>query len=412
MDIRVVQGDHDQLSVFTGSGTQLVGTQAAQLQFNATGSFNAGLQWNADPTKSGLGTISLVSPSGGSVDLIANGSIRSGGIAGYLNMRDNVLVQAQTQIDAVATQLSSALSDTDTAGTTATVAAQHGFTTDIGGMLAGNTVHVSYTDGSNVTHNVSIVRVDDPSVLPLSNASTADPNDTVIGVDFTGGPASIVTQLNTALGATGLQFANPSGTTLRILDSGPATITVNSVSTTTTATSLTSGSAALPFFVDGSAPYSGATTATGAESVGFAGRIVVNSALLADPTKLVTYQTSPLTPVGDTTRPNYIYDQLVNASHVYSPDTGIGGASSPFQGTLSAYMSQVVSKQSVAANAATNLKDGQDIVVNALQSRFNATSAVSIDTEMAHLLSLQNSYGANARVMSTVKAMLDTLMQM
>ena len=75
-------------------------------------------------------------------------------------------------------------------------------------------------------------------------------------------------------------------------------------------------------------------------------------------------------------------------------------------------MSQVVSKQSVAANAASNLKDGQDIVVNALQARYNATSAVSIDTEMAHLLELQNSYGANARVMSTVKQMLDALLQM
>jgi flagellar hook-associated protein 1 FlgK len=67
--------------------------------------------------------------------------------------------------------------------------------------------------------------------------------------------------------------------------------------------------------------------------------------------------------------------------------------------------------QSTATNAATNLQSGQDVVVNALQSRFNSTSAVNIDTEMANLLTLQNSYGANARVMSTVKAMLDALMQ-
>jgi flagellar hook-associated protein 1 FlgK len=125
----------------------------------------------------------------------------------------------------------------------------------------------------------------------------------------------------------------------------------------------------------------------------------------------VTYNTSPQTAVGDATRPNYIYNQLANVSYMYSPGTGIGGVSSPFQGTLSGFMSQIVSKQSVAANAATNLKDGQDIVVNALQARFNSTSAVSIDNEMAHLLSLQNSYGANARVMSTVKAMIDSLMQ-
>ena len=72
-------------------------------------------------------------------------------------------------------------------------------------------------------------------------------------------------------------------------------------------------------------------------------------------------------------------------------------------------MSQVVSTQSLAATAATNLQAGQDIVVNALQSRFDATSAVNIDTEMANLLTLQNNYGANARVMTTVNQMLDHL---
>ena len=196
-------------------------------------------------------------------DLVANGAIRSGEIAAYLNMRDNVLVQAQSQIDAIATQMSSALSDTTTAGSAVTVGAQTGFDTDVGGMLAGNTTQVTYTDSSNVQHTVSIMRVDDPSALPLSNAATTDPNDTVVGVDFSGGMASVVTQLNTALGATGLQFSNPAGTTLRVLDSGPARSTVNSVATTTTATSLSGGSGALPFFVDGGAPYSGAITARG-----------------------------------------------------------------------------------------------------------------------------------------------------
>jgi flagellar hook-associated protein 1 FlgK len=317
-------------------------------------------------------------------------------------------VQAQGQLDEIAAQMSKAMSDTTTAG--ATVAG--GFDAGIGGLSNGNTIQVSYTDGSSVQHNITIVRVDDPSALPLSNAATANPNDTVIGVDFTGGAAVVATALNTALGATGLQFSNPSGTLLEVVNSGLPPITVNAVSTTATVTSLTGGSGALPLFVDGATAYTGAFTSAGAESTGYAGRIAVNSALIADPSKLVTYQTSPQTPAGDATRPNFIYNQLVNASLEYSPAAGIGGAGSPFQGTLSAYMGQMVSTQSIAANAASNLQAGQDIVVNALQTRFNSTSAVSVDTEMAHLLTLQTAYGANARVMSTVKAMLDVLLQM
>jgi len=408
MDIRVVQGGNNQVSVFTGSGAQLVGTQASQLSFNPAGTVVATDQWNADPSKSALGTITLTSPVGGSVDLLASGEIRSGEIAGYLNMRDSVLVQAQGQLDEIAAQMSKALSDTTTAGT----AVAGGFDAGIGGLSIGNTIQVSYTDGSSVQHNVTIVRVDDPSALPLSNAATANPNDTVVGVDFTGGAAAVATALNTALGATGLQFSNPSGAILEVINSGSPAITVNAVSATATATSLTGGTAVLPLFVDGATAYTGAFTSGGPESTGYAGRIAVNSGLMADPSKLVTYQTSPQTPAGDATRPNFIYNQLVNASLEYSPAAGIGGAASPFQGTLSAYMGQMVSTQSIAANAASNLQAGQDIVVNALQTRFNSTSAVSVDTEMAHLLTLQTAYGANARVMSTVKAMLDVLLQM
>ena len=212
MSIRVVQGPNSQVAVFTSSGTQLVGTQAAQLSFNATGSISAAQQWNADPTKSGLGSLTLVAPGGGSIDLITSGAVGSGEFAAYFNMRDSVLVQAQSQVDAIAAQMSSALSDTTTAGTAETIGAQSGFATDIGGMSAGNSIHVTYTDSSNVQHNVSIIRVDDPTALPLSNSATADPNDTVVGVDFSGGAASVAAQLNAALGSTGLQFSNSSGT--------------------------------------------------------------------------------------------------------------------------------------------------------------------------------------------------------
>ena len=52
------------------------------------------------------------------------------------------------------------------------------------------------------------------------------------------------------------------------------------------------------------------------------------------------------------------------------------------------------------------------MVLNALQQRFNSASGVNVDQEMANLLTLQNSYAANARVMSAVKEMLDALINM
>jgi len=74
-------------------------------------------------------------------------------------------------------------------------------------------------------------------------------------------------------------------------------------------------------------------------------------------------------------------------------------------------MSAIMSQQSQAANAATNLQQGQDTVVSALQQRFNTQSGVSIDTEMSNLIALQNAYSANARVMTTVQQMMQALLQ-
>src|SRR5262249_46715928 len=76
MDINVIQGDHNQVTVFTHSGIQLVGLSASTLAFDAQGSMNATAQWSADPTQRTVGTIVLKGPNGGDIDLIASHAIR------------------------------------------------------------------------------------------------------------------------------------------------------------------------------------------------------------------------------------------------------------------------------------------------------------------------------------------------
>ena len=412
MDITVVQGDNNQVSVMTNSGVQLVGIKAAQLSFDAQGTMTPNSQWSADPTQRAVGTLTLTSPNGNSIDLIQSHAIRSGTIAADLQVRDQDLVQAQNQIDALAAGMSSALSDQTTAGTAVTSGLQNGFDVDVGGLSAGNNVTINYTDSlTNTPRTLTLVRVDDPTALPLSANATASPNDKVVGIDFSGGMSSVISQINSAIANTGMVASNPSGTTLRVLNDGAGNIvTVNSVTATTTATSLTGGSAQLPLFTDGGTPYTGAISGLGSESVGFAGRIVVNAALVADPSKLVGYQAS--TPVGDSTRPDFMYQQLTGAPVLFSPETGIGTAASPFSGSINTFLQQVISQQAETANSATNLKSGQDVVVSSLQQRFNDTSSVNIDQEMANLLTLQNSYAANAHVMTAINQMFTTLMSM
>jgi flagellar hook-associated protein 1 FlgK len=182
------------------------------------------------------------------------------------------------------------------------------------------------------------------------------------------------------------------------------------VSATITRTGLSGDGAELPLFTDGSSSYTGAMTGSGSQSIGLAGRLTVNPDLVADPSKLVVYQAG--TESGDATRPNFILDKLTKASVAFSPKTGIGSAASPFKGSISSFLRQVISVQGEAAANAENLAIGQNVVVNALKERVADDSAVNIDVEMANLLNLQNAYGANARVMSVVKEMFDQLMNM
>jgi flagellar hook-associated protein 1 FlgK len=416
IDIRTVTNNLNQVTIFTNSGVQLVGTEASQLSFNPQGTMTPNTLYSTDPTKNNVGTITINFPHGGSYDMVSTNSIRSGKIAAYLELRDKTLVQAQAQIDQFAASMSSALSDKTTAGTAApgSVAPQAGFDLDLAGLQSGNVIHVTYKNNiTGVTHNLSIMRVDDPGVLPLTNAATLDPNDEVLGVDFSAGMGSVISQLNAALGATAdLQFSNPSGSVLRVLDDGaPNRSDVTAASVTTTMTSLTSGNVQLPLFTDNGAPYGGAITANGSQQIGLAARISVNTALLGDPSRTIVYSTNPLTAAGDTARSDFILTQLSSGSYRYSPTTGIGTTGAPFTGTLTNFARQFISQQGEAANAAKQLADGQNVVLNTLQNKVSATSGVNIDDEMAHLLALQNAYSANARVMSSIKQMYDTLIQ-
>jgi flagellar hook-associated protein 1 FlgK len=415
MGVNAVTDGANQTSVFTQSGIQLVGAQASQLSFTSQGALNANQQWSSNPSQNGVGVLSLVSPNGSSTDLVATNALSSGRISADLQLRDTTLVQAQSQVDQLAASLSSTLSDQTTAGTAVavtpqtTVAPQAGFNLNLSNVLPGNSINLTYTDVANGTqHQVTVERVDDPAALPLPNTGS-NSNNQVIGVNFSGGMASVVSQLNAALGGSDLQFSNPSGSTLQVLDNGSGSVSIGAASVTTTTSGLANGSAQLPLFTDGTSLYTGAITATGSQQTGYAGRITVNPALVNNPSNFTTY--GPATAAGDTTRSDFIYTQLTSGTNTYSPKTGLGSSAAPFTGTLTDYTQQFLSLQASSATNAAQVQTGQDVVVNTLQQSFNTASGVNIDNQMSNLIALQNSYAANAHVMSVIQSMMTSLMQ-
>jgi flagellar hook-associated protein 1 FlgK len=415
VDVRVTTDGSNQANIYTTTGIQLVGAGlASQFTFASAGALSATSLYNSDPAKSGVGALNIKLPNGSQLDVVANNVVSSGQIAADLKLRDQTLVQAQNQIDQLAATMSSALSDKTTAGSTVS-GPPAGFDLDLAGAQPGNTVNITYKDtATNTQRQITLVNVTDPAALPLQNATNANPMR--VGVNFSGGMNAIAAALNTALSGSHLTFsAAPSpatATTLRVTDDNTGLAQVNSASTTKTISSLTSGSPQLAVFTDGGqALYTGAITASGSQMTGLAGRIAVNTQLVSDPTRLSVYNTSPVTPAGDTTRSDYLYSQLTNAVFSYSPTTGLGSANQPFTGSVSNYLQQFLSIQANASTQATQLQQGQSVVVSTLQAKFDSTSSVNLDSEMSNLIQLQNAYAANAHVMSVVQSMMNTLIQ-
>ena len=139
--------------------------------------------------------------------------------------------------------------------------------------------------------------------------------------------------------------------------------------------------------------------------------MALNPAVLSDRSKLVVYSTTPPTPQGDTDRAQFLFDSLDEGrADVRRRDRhrrrrcavlGDGRGVRPPH------------RRGARANAesAGAFDQGQQVALAAIQSRFADYSGVNIEQEMAMLVQLQTAYGANARIMTAVRDMLDMLMR-
>ncbi len=125
--------------------------------------------------------------------------------------------------------------------------------------------------------------------------------------------------------------------------------------------------------------------------------INVNSMLLADPDLVAMGRTSD---EGDSALAQEIAD-LAQA--------GVDGPGSrSVTDTYRSLLTDVASKRS----SYSMMVDNQSNVVATLQSRMNSVSGVSLDEEGANMVKYQNSYNAAAKVITTVQAVFETLLNM
>jgi flagellar hook-associated protein 1 FlgK len=264
---------------------------------------------------------------------------------------------------------------------------------------------LDYTVGGLPYRVVFVAANGTPGAVP-TGADLGDPSAVVIPYDINAPAASMQAGL-TAKGITSINVDAPSGGVARFLSGG--TTVVTGLSASITVTDPASPYAQLPLFVDaGAGPYTGSFD-KGSQLTGFAQRIAVNPALLSNRDGLVSH--AGHTSQGDPERPQFLLDALTKTKLTFSAATGVSG-NAPVTSTLVGFAQQVVETQGANAETANRLDEGQSVALAAIESRFADESGVNIDQEMAQLVTLQMSYGANARVMTAVRDMMDMLMRM
>jgi len=407
MDLRVSYRGDGTVSLMTRSGVGILDVKASVFQYESAGALSASSRFSPNDAVSGVGKLTIMTPAGLEIDLVKQNVLSSGELAGLIQLRDQSLVQAQDQLDEIASSLAKAMSTNVTAGTQVTSGASNGYEVDLADVRNGNEFTFKYLQGG-AEKTVRVMRVDDTSKLPLDYVDANGAR--VIGLDFSGGTASVAAQLQGKLG-TSFSVSNPSGTTLRVMDDGVAgTTDMLSLSTRTTATGVQNGSLGFSLFVDtNNADFTDSLDGVG-QKLGFAGRISVNQAIVNDNKLLVQY--TGTTPLGDQDRLNQIVSNLDGMRFAGAQGSSGTTASSRLGGTVADIISQTINFQGNAAAAAISDRDTQEMTLDALTQRLDSEYGVDVDEEMARLMELQNAFAANARVMSVVQELMDSLMQL
>ncbi len=409
LDLRVDYRSDDTVGLMTRSGIGILDVRRSVLSFESSGALSATSRFNPDSSLSSVGKLKLLTPAGLEIDLVQQGILQSGELAGLIELRDKNLVQAQDQLDEIAAGLAKAMSTSTAVGTAVPPLPPGGYEVDIAGLQRGDEFNFKYLQ-NGAQKTVRVVNVAG-GALDYVDANGAR----VIGIDFAAGETAVASQLQAKLGS-GLVVSNPSGSMLRIMDDGAAgttdmlSLAAQRTVSGKTAGDLQNGDTALALFVDyDDASFTNALEGTG-QKLGFAGRIRVNSNILADNRLLVQYTAT--TSIGDTARLDQIADNLNGMRFAGGLGGGASNASYRLAGTVSDLISQTLNYQGNAAANAISDSDTQTLTLDALAQRLDAEYGVDVDEEMARLMELQNAFAANARVLSVVQELMDQLMRL
>lgn len=400
VDVRADYRPDGSVALMTRSGVGLIDGGVSTFKFESAGNLSPNSTFDPDGSKSKVGRLTLTTPSGLTIDLVSQGVLQGGELGGLIALRDKTLVEAQEQLDEIASGLAQAFSTNTRPGVAVTSGAAAGLDLDISNIAPGNDLLLNYSE-NGVEKRVRVVNTATPSDYVDASGQR------VIGVDFSAGAASVAAALDARL--PNLDISSTGANNLRILDDGASGVTdVRSASARPSSTGLQGSGLGFNLFVDqGNSTFTNNLDTDPPQKQGFAARISINSAILADNRLLVQNEVGGT--LGNADRANFVIDQLNKMRFVSGGNPAADNGRFQLSGNLSELISQVVGFQGASVNAAISKNDDRQLTLDTITDQMKSDYGVNVDEEMARLMELQNAYAANARVVSVVKELLDAL---
>jgi flagellar hook-associated protein 1 len=369
MNVNYFTNGNGDIQIYTTSGQPLLDNSVHQLSYTAA------------PTVMASTTYSPTPPSGFS-GIMVNGvditsQITSGNIGALVTLRDKTLANTQSQLDQLATQLTSSLNAVSNQGTampppsslTGTAAVNSAGTDPFSGTgtvrlavtnSSGNLV--SYQDlnlGSYTTVGALVSAINSGT-----SGLTASVSSGQLVITAPSGDGVAINEMTSSVGSGGQGFSDYFGLNDLLTGSGASNIAVRS--------NILAGTAGLP-----SATLDNSATLTAGNSVLSSGSAAVD---------------------------NGLYDAMTQQTN-FGAVGGLTATTTTFANYAASIVSYVATGASQASSNYTLQQTTQSTYANSLSSE----SGVNIDQETARITTLQNKYSATSELIQAINTMFNSL---
>jgi flagellar hook-associated protein 1 FlgK len=357
--------------VYTKTGQLLVDGETAMTVSHTT---TSGISASTTYSGGGIGGITV---EGNDI----TDSLGTGTLAALVEQRDTVLTGVQSELDALASSLSTAFNAVSNLGSASPPVQT---LTGSGTFTSGSAVDV---DGSTTVQ----VTVTDSSGDIVSAVNVPLDGDSSVG--------DIVSSLDDAFSSSGVAASatlDANGHLVIQATGSSDGVAVSTLSGSVGGTDFSSYFGLNDLFVDG----------TSAATIRIKSALSSNSASLPTGT-LSTSTTVGATAVasGDATIANDLADALT-AEQSFSAAGNIGATKATFSGYATDIISDISTRYTAAGTTSTTAAS----TLSQLQDSFSNEAGVNTDSETALLTELQNQYAASAQIITTVKSMFASLL--